>query len=261
MNLGLFNNLINNIKESDFVQNFINELTNFIENNSKLNITKTDEYSKDMANQINESGKDRFNQDNKYSNYWVYQNFMEDNVAATLGISRWSANTLYRNQLSKAIDDSILKLSEIEGTLYRKKFKPNGLTYDSTYNVDKFENGKIEHLVLSKDKVPSGFDDEDIIFQYKSDGEPKVREDLRNEVIRKTSENMEYLKVQENNRALDYKKEGHIYQAGENDGYIFLKDLTERRDYVIEDIDFVVDSYAGEGKYQVIDGIYKKMSE
>ena len=68
MNLGLFNNLINNIKESDFVQNFINELTNFIENNSKLNITKTNEYSKDMANQINESGKDRFNQDNKYSN-------------------------------------------------------------------------------------------------------------------------------------------------------------------------------------------------
>lgn len=132
---------------------------------------------------------------------------------------------------------------------------------NQTYSVDKFENGKVEHLILPKDKVPNGFDNEDIIFEYKADGNLEVREDLKEKAIKLASESTQYLKVQESEKALDYKQDGHIYQAVENDGYIFLKDLTERRDYVLEDIDFVVDCYDGDGKYQVIDGTYKKISE
>lgn len=236
MDLEFFNDIINNIKESDFVQNFLKELSNLIENN------------------VN-------SQASKYSDYWDYQKFMEDNVAASIGISKWSADITYHDELSKAIDDSILKLAEKEGALYRKQFKPNGSTDNQTYSVDKFEDGRIEHLILSKDKVPSGFENEDIIFNYKSNGSPEVREDLKEEAIKIASDKMKYLKTQENKKALDYKKEGHVYQAIENDGYIFLKDLTEKRDYVIEDIDFVVDCYEGDGKYQVIDGSYKKISE
>ena len=236
MDLEFFNDIINNIKESDFVQNFLKELSNLIENN------------------VN-------SQASKYSDYWDYQKFMEDNVAASIGISKWSADITYHDELSKAIDDSILKLAEKEGALYRKQFKPNGSTDNQTYSVDKFEDGRIEHLILSKDKVPSGFENEDIIFNYKSNGSPEVREDLKEEAIKIASDKMKYLKTQENKKALDYKKEGHVYQAIENDGYIFLKDLTEKKDYVIEDIDFVVDCYEGDGKYQVIDGSYKKISE
>ena len=236
MDLEFFNDIINNIKESDYVQNFLKELSNLIENN------------------VN-------SQASKYSDYWDYQKFMEDNVAASIGISKWSADITYHDELSKAIDDSILKLAEKEGALYRKQFKPNGSTDNQTYSVDKFEDGRIEHLILSKDKVPSGFENEDIIFNYKSNGSPEVREDLKEEAIKIASDKMKYLKTQENKKALDYKKEGHVYQAIENDGYIFLKDLTEKRDYVIEDIDFVVDCYEGDGKYQVIDGSYKKISE
>ncbi len=236
MDLEFFNDIINNIKESDFVQNFLKELSNLIENN------------------VN-------SQASKYSDYWDYQKFMEDNVAASIGISKWSADITYHDELSKAIDDSILKLAEKEGALYRKQFKPNGSTDNQTYSVDKFEDGRIEHLILPKDKVPSGFENEDIIFNYKSNGSPEVREDLKEEAIKIASDKMKYLKTQENKKALDYKKEGHVYQAIENDGYIFLKDLTEKRDYVIEDIDFVVDCYEGDGKYQVIDGSYKKISE
>lgn len=236
MDLEFFNDIINNIKESDFVQNFLKELSNLIENN------------------VN-------SQASKYSDYWDYQKFMEDNVAASIGISKWSADITYHDELSKAIDDSILKLAEKEGALYRKQFKPNGSTDNQTYSVDKFEDGRIEHLILPKDKVPSGFENEDIIFNYKSNGSPEVREDLKEEAIKIASDKMKYLKTQENKKALDYKKEGHVYQAIENDGYIFLKDLTEKRDYVIEDIDFVVDCYEGDGKYKVIDGSYKKISE
>lgn len=240
MDLEIFNNVINNIKESDLVQNFIKELTNFLETRNSINIT---------------------NETNKYSNYWDYQNFMEDNVAASIGISRWSADIRYRDELSDAIDESILKLSESEGTLYRKKFMANGPTDNPTYSIDKFENGEIEHIILHRDKVPKGFENEDIIFQYKLDGSTKVRTDLKEKVVKLASESTEYLKAEEDERTADYKKEGHIYQAGEDDGYIFLKDLTKPRDYVLEDIDFVVDCYQGEGKYQVINGEYKKIDE
>lgn len=240
MDLEIFNNLINNVRESDFVQKFMKELSNFIENNCKLN---------------------EINQPTKYSKYWDYQNFMEDNVAASIGISRWSADIRYRDELSDAIDNSILKLAEKEGTLYRKQFMANGPTYNPTYSIDKFEDGKIEHLILPADKVPKGFENEDIIFQYKSDGSTKVRTDLKERAVKLAGESAEYLKVKENERTIDYKREGHIYKAVEEDGYIFLKDLTEERNYVLEDIDFVVDCYQGDGKYQVIDGEYKKINE
>ena len=235
MNLEFINKLVNNVKESDLVQNFINELVNFIESNK--------------------------NQSTKYNKYWEYQNFMEYNVAATIGISRWSADNKYHDELSEAIDNSLLELSEKEGTLYRKKSTANGPIDNPTYSIDKFENGKIEHLILPSDKVPKGFDNEDIIFQYRNDGTTKVREDLKEEAVKLASKNSEDLKVKENEKTTDYKREGHIYQAFENDGYIFLKDLTEKRDYLIEDIEFVVDCYQGEGRYQVIDGEYRKIND
>lgn len=240
MDLEIFNGLINNIKKSDFMQNFIKELGNFLENNNNSNIV---------------------NETNKYSNYWDYQNFMEDNVAANIGISRWSADIRYHDELSNAIDNSILKLSENEGTLYRKQFMANGPTDNQTYSIDKYENGKIEHLILSADKVPKGFENEDIIFQYKPNGTPKVRNDLKEKIIKNAILETENLKEEELKKATDYKKEGHIYKAIEDDGYIFLKDITEERNYVLEDIDFTVDCYEGEGEYKVIDGVYKKISK
>jgi hypothetical protein len=240
LDLEIFNGLINNIKKSDFMQNFIKELGNFLENNNNSNIV---------------------NETNKYSNYWDYQNFMEDNVAANIGISRWSADIRYHDELSNAIDNSILKLSENEGTLYRKQFMANGPTDNQTYSIDKYENGKIEHLILSADKVPKGFENEDIIFQYKPNGTPKVRNDLKEKIIKNAILETENLKEEELKKATDYKKEGHIYKAIEDDGYIFLKDITEERNYVLEDIDFTVDCYEGEGEYKVIDGVYKKISK
>lgn len=233
MNLEILGNLINNAKKSDFIKNFINELNNFLEKN---------------------------NNTNKYSKYWDEQKFLEDNVSATIGISRRANDITYKKELSQAVDESILELAQKEGTLYRKKFKPNGPTNNPIYKVDKFANGKIEHLFFSSDKVPKGFDNNDIIFQYKEDGTTKIRMDLKEKIIQEASKNVEYLKEKENEKALDYKKEGHVYSVVEDDGYIFLKDLTEKREYVLEDIDFIVDSYKGEGKYKVINGEYKKVN-
>lgn len=238
MTLDLFKNLVNEIKESNLVQNFINELSNYIEKNSELKLAE-----------------------NKYSDYWDYQNFMEDNVAATIGISRWATVVTYSDELRESVDESILELSKREGTLYRKQFMANGSENGMVYNIEKFENGKIERLRIPYDQIPSIYKDEDIIFQYKKDGSIQIRMDLKDEVVKMTSEKCENLKIKENEKAEDFKREGHIYEAFEDDGYIFLNDLTEERDFSIEDIDFVVDCYQGDGTYQVIDGEYRKIEE
>ena len=240
MKLDLFNNLVNNVKESGLVQNFIKELSDVIENKNSIDIA---------------------NNSQKYSNYWAYKNFMEEDVAASIGISRWATDITYSDELRKAIDDSILELSESEGILYRKKFTSNGPLNKPTFIIDKFENGMVEHLTLSRDKVPTGFDNEDIIFQYEDDGTTKVRMDLKDKAIKRACEKVTNLKTKENEKTIDFKREGHIYEAFEDDGYIFLNDLTEEREYSLEDIDFVVDRYEGEGKYQVIDGKYKKIDD
>lgn len=237
MNLELFNNLTNNTKEKEIMQKFIGELSDFIKDNVKSNETA------------------------KYNQYWEYQNFLEDNVAASIGISRYGADVRYRNNLGDAVDNAILKLSETEGTLYRKQFMPNGPADKATYSVDKFENGKVEHLVLEASQVPNGYDNADIIFQYKSDGSTVVRQDLKEKIVNLASESAKDLKLEELKKAEDYKREGHVYKAIEDDGYIFLKDLTEKREFVFEDIDFVVDAYKGDGKYQVVNGKYEKISE
>lgn len=233
MNLEILGNLINKAQKSDLLQNFIEDLNNFLEKN---------------------------NNTNKYSKYWNEQKFLEDNVSATIGISRRANDITYKKELSQAVDESILELAQKEGTLYRKKFKPNGPTNNPIYKVDKFENGKIEHLFFPSDKVPKGFDNNDIIFQYKEDGTIKIRMDLKEKIVQEASKKAEYLKEKENEKALDYKKDGHVYSVLEDDGYIYLKDLTEEREYILEDIDFIVDCYQGEGKYKVINGEYKKVN-
>ena len=226
----------------NFLNNFINELKEYLEKDKGQNM-------------IN------LNVENKYSNYWQYQNFMEDNVAATIGLSRWGADITYYDELGEAVDNSILELSEKEGTLYRKQFFANGSYSDGFYDIDKYENGNITHTTIPRNAIPKELENEDFIFQYKDDGTINVRLDLKKQVVDLASEKASKLKEEENNRNNEYKKEGHIYEAFEDDGYIFLNDLTEERSFSIEDIDFVVDNYQGEGKYKVINGKYEKIDE
>ena len=246
MNLGDFSiknlgkDLLQSKVLSDFVSNFINELKDYLEKGDDRNIMN-------LTNQ------------NKYNNYWKYQNFMEDNVSAKIGLSRWGNDITYHDELSKAVDDSIIEIAENEDTLYRKQFMSNGSNNGGFYNIDKFENGQITHLTIPKSIIPSELANKDIIFQYNDNGTIKVRDDLKEKAINLASQKVKNLRNKEQEINAEFKKEGHIYEAFEDDGYIFLKDITEERDFSIEDIDFVVDNYKGEGKYQVTNGEYKKI--
>ncbi len=75
--------LLESKRLADFVNNFINELNECLEKDKGQNRTN-------------------LNKENKYNNYWQYQNFMEDNVAAIIGLSRWGADITYYDKLSKA---------------------------------------------------------------------------------------------------------------------------------------------------------------
>ena len=246
MNLGDFSiknlgkDLLQSKVLSDFVSNFINELKDYLEKGDDRNIMN-------LTNQ------------NKYNNYWKYQNFMEDNVSAKIGLSRWGNDITYHDELSKAVDDSIIEIAENEGTLYRKQFMSNGSNNGGFYNIDKFENRQITHLTIPKSIIPSELANKDIIFQYNDNGTIKVRDDLKEKAINLASQKAKNLRDKEQEINAEFKKEGHIYKVAEDDGYIFLKDITEERDFSIEDIDFVVDNYKGEGKYQVTNGEYKKI--
>jgi len=175
-----------------------------------------------------------------------------------IGLSRYGNDIKYHNQIKEAVNESILELSKKEGTLYRKKFSSSGST--ETYNIEKYENGKIENISIPKNIIPSELDRKDIIFKYKNDGTIEIKNDLKEKIIEIACKKISELKEKEQQRNDDYKKENHIYDAIEDDGYVFLKDLTEDRGFVIEDIDFTVDDYQGEGKYQVINGKYEKIS-
>ena len=194
MGLELLNDLANKIKKSNFVSEFVKELQNSFDNTKIVD---------------------------KYSSYWKYQNFIEDNVAAKIGISRWGANFKYKDDLKKKVEEILLELSK-EGTIYRKKFTPNGPTDNPKFAVDKFENGQVENIIMNYNEVPSGYDDEDIIFSYGKDGQ-EIREPIKENVIKLASKSLEKIKEEEINMAEELKKEGHIYKAIEDDGYIFLK--------------------------------------
>lgn len=244
MNLENFNvkDLGKNLLENNFISNFVNEFVNELK----------ERFEKD-----NDKNIENTSNNNKYNDYWEYQNSMEDKLSAKIGLSKWGANITYRKELNKAIDDSILELSEKEGPLYRKDFSASG----QFFNVQKFEDGEISNIRLETRIFPKELYNKDIIFQYNEEGNFNVRDDLKEEVINLASPKVANLKVKENERNKEYKKEGHIYEAIEDDGYVFLKDITENRDFVIEDIDFVTQVYNGDGKYQVLNGKYQKVNE
>ena len=150
MNLEDFNiqqigkNLLKSKSLSNFANSFINELKEYLENGKTQNLVNI----------------------NKYNDYWQSQRFMEDNLASKIGLSRLNANITYNDELRKSIDNSILKISEKEGTLYRKKYCSNGSQNGQIYKIDKFENGKITKITIPEKVIPKSLKNEDIIFQY-----------------------------------------------------------------------------------------------
>ena len=166
MNLDLFNNILNNVKENDFVQNFIKELSNHLENvNNKLpknGMNLSDLKQENCLYQVVEMGVD--------SAY--LRNINTNQVSKETDISK--------EILDKIGNDSVLRYKNgkyiIEDELTQKFF-------DSLIEIDEFE------------KIQNDFEKESNILDIDSNTKYKIQQKEQNYCILSYSDNKDKIKV------------------------------------------------------------------
>ncbi len=217
MNLDLANDLFNNLKENKFVQNFINELSNYLE---KKLITNSDISEKDN----------------------IWNNLLADNLE--IGNQKI---------ISKYKDEMLLERANILQN-YASKTKDKGEMYyiydrctnkENTYNICICETGKSHKVITSEiNELPKGANLGSVL---RKQGEKFILEKEDTEFIKNQINNMIKEKIKEQNQYLNSKRrEGHIYEVEEKySGRIWLYDLNNKEGRIegIEEIEFPEDLY------------------
>lgn len=236
MNLDLENDLFNNLKEKQFMQNFIKELSNYLEKN--------------LTHNTEISGVD---------NTW--NNLLADNLE--IG---------NRKIISKYKDEMLLERTNILQN-YALKTKDKGEMYyiydidtngKNTYNLCICEPSK-SHKVITK-KIEDLPEDARLGSVLRKKEEEFVLEKEDTMVIENQINSMIKEKIKKQDQYLDSKRiEGHIYEADEKYlGRIWLYDLNNKVDggiEGIEEIEFPQNLYetAKKGdKFIYQNGEYKK---
>lgn len=236
MNLDLENDLFNNLKEKQFMQNFIKELSNYLEKN--------------LTHNTEISGVD---------NTW--NNLLADNLE--IGNQKI---------ISKYKDEMLLERTNILQN-YALKTKDKGEMYyiydidndgKNTYNLCICEPSK-SHKVITK-KIEDLPEDARLGSVLRKKGEEFVLEKEDTRVIENQINSMIKEKIKKQDQYLDSKRiEGHIYEADEKySGRIWLYDLNNKVDggiEGIEEIEFPKNLYetAKKGdKFIYQNGEYKK---
>lgn len=232
MNLDLVNNLFNNLKESKFVHNFMNELSNYLENNSKSNFTN-------------------------------YNNSLTSDDLTLFGnkiISKFKDEML--------IERSNILQSYAENT---KEAGEMYYIYDANernlYNLCICKEDKSHEVITkSKEELPEGVNLGSVL---RKQGEDFILDIEATKSIEEEINMMIQEKIEEQNEYLESKRiEGHIYEVGEKySGRIWLYDTSKVEGggmEGIEEIEFPKDLYenAKEGDSFVYeDGEYRKYME
>ena len=236
MNLDLVNNLWNNLKENQFVQNFIKELSNYLEKN--------------LTHNTEISGVD---------NTW--NNLLSDNLE--IG---------NKKIISKYKDEMLIERTNILQN-YALKTKNKGEMYyiydigsndTNTYNLCICEPNN-SHKVITK-KIEDLPESASLGSVLRKQGEDFILEKEDTEIIEKQINNMIKKKIREQDQYLDSKRiEGHIYEVDEKySGRIWLYDLNNKVGgdiEGIEEIEFPKNLYetAKKGdKFIYQNGEYKK---
>lgn len=204
MNLDLVNNVFNNLKDNKFVQNFINELSNYLENNNSNNI----EYK--WNNLISE---DLILYDNK-----IISKFKNEMLI------------LRNNILQKYADDT----KELGDMYYIYNTSENE---KNAYNICIY-NQNTNNKIITKEieKLPEGATLGSVLrklnekFILDTEAAKKVAQEI-NIMIKE--------KIEEQNKYLDSKRiDGHIYEVGEKySERIWLYDLEKDTKGGIEGIE------------------------
>ena len=202
MNLDLVNDVLNGLKETKFVQDFINELSNYLENNFKDNL---DYGNKEIP---------------------IIEDILSNN----------SLTTGNKNSIREKENDIIKKYAEkssIDEPMYfvKDNNKVYWLNNEKHYNNDvyivlKAENSKLEEIEISKTDMPKDIGVNDV-FRIKNGN--YVVDNLATKKIQEEITNMAKEIIDKQNMNLEkYRKEGHLYIVTEELGNNrFLWDLTD----------------------------------
>lgn len=237
MDLNLANEVINNLKESNFVYNFIKELSEYLKNN--------------LVNDTKMQATD-----------YEWNNLLADNLE------------LYDKKIiSKYKDEMLIERSNILQN-YAKNTKAEGEMYyiynvstndDKSYNLCVYSNDRSNGIITKKiEELPQGATLGSVLRKKEKDfildeeGTKNVGKEINNMIKEKIEEQSQYLASK--------RIEGHVYEVGEkNSGRIWLYDLNNKVNggiEEIEEIDFPKNLYeiAKKGeKYTYQNGEYKKM--
>ena len=236
MNLDLVNNLFNNLKENKIVQNFMEELSNYLENN--------------VANNSNLSAND-----------YKWNNLISDDL------------TLYDKKIITKFKNKMISQRNDILQNYAEKTKEAGDMY-YIYNTSENERNSYnlcickpeksnEVVTKSKEELPEGAGLGSVL---RKQGENFILDSEATKSVGKEINNMIKENIQEQNKYLDsIRIEGHVYEVGEKySGRIWLYDLNNVVGggmEAIEEIEFPQDLYetAKEGDLFVYkNGEYKR---
>lgn len=236
MNLDLVNDIFNNLKENKFVQDFINELSNYLKNNTN-----------DTNNILDIDAE--------------WNNLNVDNL------------TLYGEKIiTKYRDEMLIKRANILQN-YAENTKEKGemlYIYDTatngrnSYNLCYCKSNR-SHEVVTKsiEELPIGSSLGSVL---RKQGEELILDEEATRNVGKEINNMIKEKIEEQNQYLNSKRiNGHIYEVGEkHSGRIWLYDINNVSGggiEGIEEIEFPKDLYetAKEGDLFIYkNGEYKK---
>lgn len=195
MNLDFFKLLKNELLENKYINQFLKDLSNYLENiNNELGII---EQVKDEKN-----------------------------------ISEISENKML-NEQNKILKNYANKTKE-EGALYFISSKSKS---DNKYTVFKYENNKESTIKIEQNKMPENIVVNSILRKH---NDKYILDNKATEVIKNEIEQMVNKVIENQDKKLeDFRQENHLYLVEEDrNNRIYLKDLTIKSDYVLEEVNF-----------------------
>lgn len=212
MNLDLKNNFLRGLTENNFVQNFIDELSKYLENNFLKERTEMPIIDEILSKNNLTAGNENFIR------------FKFNDVILEYAKRKSSNESMY------FVQDS------------QKRYWANNEEHynDNVYNVLKVENNQIEEIEINKKDMPKEISVNDV---FRIEEDRYIIDNLATEELEKEIKNMAEEIINKQNAKLDsYRKEGHLYMVSEELGdNRFLWDLTDASKFEFEEVDIPKD--------------------
>lgn len=239
MSLDLVNDIFRNFKESKFVQNFINELSNYLEKNIKNSLDYESEEVPIIEDILSKNNTTTGNENTircKFNDIII--NYEEQNFG----------------------NDSMYFIKDNKKTYWSNNKEHSNYDF---YTVLKVENSDITELEISKNDMPKNIGVNDVCIMQNGNYilNSIATKELQNRIISMAKEIID----KQNMNLQEHRKEGHLYVVSKEIGdNRFLRDVTDKSKVEFEEVDISKDllEKATEGTVlKYVDGKYEYYSD